>query len=80
MNLTTTKKSGIIHNFGMESRDQLAILKLMPNADPAVITQMEIDIRNEKIRAYLERRFWKYKTINKELYAKVGGDLKFLGL
>ena len=80
MNLTTTKKSGIIHNFGMNNRDQLAILKLMPNADPTVISKMESDIRNEKIRAYLERKFWKYRTINRELYQKVGGNLQFLGL
>lgn len=64
----------------MSNRDQLAMLKLMPNADPKVIEKMERDIRNEKIRAYLERRFWKYRTINKTLYQKVGGDLKFLGL
>lgn len=64
----------------MSNRDQLAILRLMPNADPKMIEKMKSAIRNEKIRAYLERRFWKYRTINKELYSKVGGDLKFLGL
>lgn len=52
----------------------------MPNADPAKIEEMKNNIRSEKIRAYLEQRFWKYRTINLDLYKRVNGDPKFLGL
>lgn len=55
-------------------------ISYLPNPSYLKKTYKKKANRVEKIRGFLEKRFYRYGKLNKTLYQKVGGDLKFLGL
>jgi hypothetical protein len=76
-------KSEIIYHFG-DTEEALKKLKQdLPNS--SLTKRLEINQRNQKIRGYLEKRFYKQLTAgNKnvspliiEIYKKANGDPKF---